>query len=206
MMKRLLEMMVVCTLCALAPLAARAGSNIDAANPYAYAANTGWTNLRGDGANGAVIGRYYCSGNMYGANIGWIRLGSGTPANGYCYANSSASDYGVNHDGEGNLRGYAYGASDLQECAADTDPLNDEDCLRIVSIDQAGVSFTIVWKCQATRRYVVNTIEDLCGTSGWQTVTSPAFPSSGAENMTQTVGGASSTSECYKIEADIPLF
>src|SRR5436309_3430076 len=47
----------------------------------------------------------------YGANIGWIHLGSNAPANGIQYQNNSAAEYGVNHDGLGNLRGFAYGAN-----------------------------------------------------------------------------------------------
>ena len=43
--------------------------------------------------------------------MGWIHLGDGTPANGIRYQNNSASDYGVNHDGLGNLSGLAYGAN-----------------------------------------------------------------------------------------------
>jgi len=38
--------------------------------------------------------------------MGWISLGSGTPTNGIYYQNQSASDYGVNQDGLGNLRGF----------------------------------------------------------------------------------------------------
>lgn len=51
------------------------------------------------------------TGFIYGANIGWIHLGNGRPANGIQYENKSAADYGVNHDRLGNLRGLAYGAN-----------------------------------------------------------------------------------------------
>ena len=90
---------------------ALAFTTIDPSNTYAYAANVGWINARGDGTNGAVIGAYYCTGFVYGANIGWIKLASGVPANGYAFANNLASDFGVNHDGAGALRGHAYGAN-----------------------------------------------------------------------------------------------
>ena len=70
----------------------------------------GWT-CRGDTNNGAVIGEYVCSGYIYSANVGWINLGSGSPANGIRYQNNSAADFGVNQDGLGNLSGYAYGAN-----------------------------------------------------------------------------------------------
>jgi hypothetical protein len=43
--------------------------------------------------------------------VGWISLGTSNPDNGYAYANNSATDYGVNTDADGNLRGYAYGAN-----------------------------------------------------------------------------------------------
>jgi hypothetical protein len=88
-----------------------AATTIDPVNKYAYGANLGWINAYADGANGAVIGDYVCSGYLYSANAGWIHLGSGSPTNGIRYQNSSAADFGVNHDGLGNLRGYAYGAN-----------------------------------------------------------------------------------------------
>src|SRR5690349_12388726 len=89
----------------------QAASTINAANKYAYGANVGWMDFRGDTNNGAVMGEYVCSGNIYAANVGWINLGSGTPVNHIQYQNNAANDYGVNHDGLGNLRGYAYGAN-----------------------------------------------------------------------------------------------
>jgi hypothetical protein len=88
-----------------------AGTTIDPANKYAYGANLGWADWRGDTNNGAVIGEYVCSGYIYSANVGWINLGSGSPANGIYYQNNSATDFGVTNDSLGNLRGYAYGAN-----------------------------------------------------------------------------------------------
>jgi len=88
-----------------------AATTIDAANNFAWGANLGWINWRGDTANGAVTGEYVCSGYIYAANVGWINLGSGSPANGIQYQNNSGTDFGVNMDGVGNLRGYAYGAN-----------------------------------------------------------------------------------------------
>lgn len=92
-------------------------TTIDPTNAYSYGANIGFMNWRGDGANGIVIGRYICSGSIYGANVGWMSLGDGTAANGIQYANSSADDFGVNTVKDPNvsselyLRGYAYGAN-----------------------------------------------------------------------------------------------
>jgi len=88
-----------------------AATTVDPINRYAWGANLGWMDCRGDTNNGAVIGEYVCSGYIYSANTGWINLGSGAPANGIQYQNNSATDFGVNQDGLGNLRGYAYGAN-----------------------------------------------------------------------------------------------
>jgi hypothetical protein len=88
-----------------------AATSIDLTNRYAYGANLGWMNAVADTNNGAVIGAYYCWGNIYSANVGWINLGSGSPVNLYSYQNNTALDFGINTDGSGNLRGYAYGAN-----------------------------------------------------------------------------------------------
>jgi len=90
---------------------ASAATTINAVNRFAYGANIGWMDWRGDLANGAVVGAFVCSGNIYAANTGWISLGDGTPVNGVRYQNNSATDSGVNHDGAGNLVGYAYAAN-----------------------------------------------------------------------------------------------
>jgi hypothetical protein len=92
-------------------LRAEAVTTIDTANRYAYGANIGWLDWRGDTNNGAIIGDYVCSGYIYSANVGWINLGNGNPTNGIRYQNLAANDFGVNQDGLGNLRGYAYGAN-----------------------------------------------------------------------------------------------
>lgn len=93
------------------PVPAGASTSIDALNRYAYGGNIGWLNAVADTNNGAVMGDYVCSGYIYSANVGWINLGSGSPTNGIYYQNLSASDFGVNQDGLGNLSGYAWGAN-----------------------------------------------------------------------------------------------
>ena len=85
-------------------------SSINAIHRYAYGANVGWLDFRGDNIQGAVLGQFYATGYVWSANCGWICLGNG-PTNGFAYSNTSVNDWGVNHDGLGNLRGYAYGAN-----------------------------------------------------------------------------------------------
>ena len=93
-----------------AGIAAPAATTINTPNQYAYGANIGWLDARGDVTRGAAIGQSYCTGYVWSANAGWICLGNG-PTNGWQYSNASAVDWGVNHDGEGNLSGCAYGAN-----------------------------------------------------------------------------------------------
>ncbi len=90
---------------------ADAATTINTANKFSYAANFGWMDWTGDGTSGAVIGAFVCSGSVYSANIGWIDLGSGSPANSIQYQNNNATDFGVNLTAGGKLRGYAYGAN-----------------------------------------------------------------------------------------------
>lgn len=106
-MKKFLGLLLL----AAAHVSARAGTTIDAANHFAYGANLGWLDWRGDISNGIIIGEYVCSGHIYSANVGWINLGSGAPINGIQYQNLSANDFGVNLNSLGNLRGYAWGAN-----------------------------------------------------------------------------------------------
>jgi hypothetical protein len=106
-MKRVFVSFALLASCAALP----AATTMDATNRYAYAANLGWVDWVADTNHGAVIGEFVCSGNLYSANVGWISLGSGAPANQIQYQNNSANDIGVNQDGLGNLRGYAYGAN-----------------------------------------------------------------------------------------------
>lgn len=89
-------------------VSALAQSTIDITNKWTWSASAGWVNCRTDSTNGAVIGQYYCSGYWYSSTAGWIDLGNGSPSNGIHYATNSATDYGVNHDGEGHLSGYAW--------------------------------------------------------------------------------------------------
>jgi hypothetical protein len=89
---------------------ARAQSNIDPQHDQAGTEFIGTIDWR-PGEFGAVINPFFCSGFIYGENVGWIQLGGGEPANKWHYSNLSAADYGVNVESSGALRGFAYGAN-----------------------------------------------------------------------------------------------
>src|SRR4051812_38679601 len=95
--------------------ASRADTTIDPTNRYAWGANIGFTDWRPSTIDGVNVGANFCAGYIYAANVGWIKMGTGTPLNGTNYSNSSATDFGVNCSAgaadEKNLRGFAYGAN-----------------------------------------------------------------------------------------------
>ncbi|MCK5529508.1 MAG: hypothetical protein KAI74_07470, partial [Kiritimatiellae bacterium] len=62
----------ILALLTLSAITLQAATTINSTNHYAYGANTGWIEARGDDANGAVIGESYCTGYIYSANCGWI--------------------------------------------------------------------------------------------------------------------------------------
>ena len=89
------------------------GSNIDPVDKWAWSANAGWINFRPtcDGCEGVTVYADHLEGYAWGENIGWIRLGTHSGGGAHTYGNSSASDYGVNRDTEGNLSGHAWGTN-----------------------------------------------------------------------------------------------
>lgn len=88
-----------------------ANSTIDPAAAYTWGGNVGELNWLPSVADGVVTGEYVCSGMIWSANSGWINLGSGAPANGIRYANTSGEDFGVNLLADGSLRGLAWSAN-----------------------------------------------------------------------------------------------
>jgi hypothetical protein len=97
-------------LCALPAFTAVAQSNFDPEHSLISVDSIGALEWSASPDKGAVINPYYASGYIYGANIGWISLGS-MPADKFQYRNNSAADFGVNVTSSGALRGYAYGAN-----------------------------------------------------------------------------------------------
>jgi len=270
----------------VAAIPCMAATTIDPDNRFAYGANTGWINAEGDVANGAEIGRAFCSGYMYGANMGWVHLGDGSPADGVAYANDSASDFGVNHDGSGNLSGYAYGANigwivfeqtygrpkvdlltgvldgyawganvgwinlsglgtlslamvdtdgdgisdawelghtnslsvlsggeadsdgdgvpDVGEYAADTDPFDAGDYLRITGFQALKTTNWVTWPVSSSRLYTLQHAAALSNGMGWAMTSSSFIPPSGPE-VVETVLGVTDTNRFYHVQAELPL-
>ena len=84
--------------------------NIDPTNKWAWGTNIGWINFR-PAHGGVTVYSDHLEGHAWAENVGWIRLGAHTGGGVHTYANTSHTDYGVNHDGAGNLSGYAWGTN-----------------------------------------------------------------------------------------------
>jgi hypothetical protein len=138
-MKRLL-LVWSCT----AALAAHAATSITPANHFAYGANLGWMDWRGDVNNCAVIGEYVCSGCLYAANVGWIHLGDGTPANRIQYQNNSGSTI---------RRCLTVGNAAAGITGSGLDGLNITECNSEFNGNETN---TLTWTSKPTRNYQLN--------------------------------------------------
>ena len=92
----------------VAGVGAHALSSVDASTPYAWGQNIGWCNTYADDS-GLAMTPAILSGYLWCQNVGWLNLGDGSPDTPPHYSNTTASDFGVNHDGAGGLSGYAWG-------------------------------------------------------------------------------------------------
>jgi hypothetical protein len=92
--------------------AATRGS-IDPVDRWAWSTNTGWISFAPTctGCEGVAVYADHLEGYAWGENIGWIRLGTHTGGGPHTYGNTSATDYGVNREGDGDLSGYAWGTN-----------------------------------------------------------------------------------------------
>jgi len=84
--------------------------NITETDKWAWGTNVGWINFRPE-HGGVTVYADHLEGYAWGENVGWVRLGSYDGGGSHTYANDSASNYGVNNDGSGNLSGYAWGTN-----------------------------------------------------------------------------------------------
>ena len=85
---------------------AKIGRIIEGHN-FIWGESIGWVNLKVTYAD-LKIGSNILAGWIWLENCGWVCLGEGRPLDGGRYSNRSASDWGVNNDGRGQLSGFAW--------------------------------------------------------------------------------------------------
>jgi hypothetical protein len=197
---------------------------------YAYGANIGWLVFTNRSAAGPLLssevpkidlasGRF--TGFAYGANVGWISLsnaqafvktdtciaGADTDGDGIAdawelqYAGNLTTLSGAGHDQDGD------GVSDVDEYLADTNPMQQNDNLRItaVSANSGGTTSTVTWTSRPTRLYQVQSRESLV-TGAWSTNTPPGLVAPDAGTLTtRDAPGNVTTQRFFRVQAIRPL-
>ncbi len=77
---------------------------------FAWSSNGGWLNFKAAHKQARVYDDHL-EGYVWSENAGWIRLGTFVGGSSFSYTNNSATSYGVNNDGAGNLSGYAWSSN-----------------------------------------------------------------------------------------------
>jgi hypothetical protein len=86
-------------------------AGIDPTAKWAWSANAGWINFNPTTGGSVAVYGDHLEGYIWAENVGWIRLGTHTGGSPHTYANSDATNYGVNRDSSGALSGYGWGAN-----------------------------------------------------------------------------------------------
>ncbi|MBU4347376.1 fibronectin type III domain-containing protein [Patescibacteria group bacterium] len=84
---------------------AYAFNNFSGDHKYAWGENIGWLNASSTHES-LTLSQHGLTGYAWGENIGWIKFDYDGAASA---TNTTATDWGVTHDGNGNLGGYAWG-------------------------------------------------------------------------------------------------
>ncbi|MCP3891502.1 MAG: hypothetical protein GY702_21940 [Desulfobulbaceae bacterium] len=100
--QQLVLIMLFC--CLIFPVYALAASNISDTDKYAWSETSGWSNFNAI-HGGVTVYSDHLTGFAWIEGIGFIKMGvdAGGP-----YANTNATDWGVNIDSSGNLSGYGW--------------------------------------------------------------------------------------------------
>ncbi|MEI6676638.1 MAG: thrombospondin type 3 repeat-containing protein [Verrucomicrobiota bacterium] len=188
---------------------------------YGYAANIGWIHFGWAGANDPNRAHFDLSsgqflGYAYSANTGWINLGTGnltTTTVAYTDADHDgiADAWEIQHFGNLTTAGIGSdqdgdGQSDAAEYAADTDPNNPADFLRIISQNYNALRTEVTLQfstTRPTRSYTLQTCTSLA--AGDWTPTGASFLADAGAATTKLITFASGSRRFFRIVAQPPL-
>ena len=86
-------------------------ASMDPTAKWSWSTNAGWINFNPTVGGSVAVYGDHLEGYIWAENVGWIRLGTHTGGSPHTYANTDATNYGVNRDQSGSLSGYAWGTN-----------------------------------------------------------------------------------------------
>ena len=199
------------------------GVNHDGAgrlNGYAYGANIGWITFeQAYGLPRIDLQTGDFSGYAYSANIGWISL-----ANNQAFVQTDTLAPGPDTDSDGIPDAWEYQASgnlttlanegadgdgdgvpDVDEYEADTNPLDDTDQFKIVSLDVLGVTNRVAWTSRPTRLYRLEGTNVLSASSPWPDVGGGLLGPPSTSITFHDATNMNATARFYRVRAVRPL-
>ena len=184
---------------------------------YAWGANIGWINFeQTNGVPRVDLPTGNLSGHVWGENVGWISLN-----NAQAYVRTTTLSPGPDNDGDGIPDPWEYqtaedtntlfsghdqdgdGAFDEEEYAADTDPMDGEDLLEIVSAQSLRGTNRTEWTVEPTRFYRLE--QAAAATNGALWTDSGLGLMAPGPGATMARDAVDSTSRFYRVKAVVPL-
>ena len=186
----------------------------------AWGANIGWVNFEATGNPRIDFATGILSGSAWAANLGWITLDDG----GSHFVATTSIPAGADSDADGitdawelegavdlntfTLDGDADhdGIPDLAEYAADTDPLDPTDSLRLTSfaVNAETTIVNLTWTSRLTRRYHIESKTDLTSALWDESAFGEIAPDNDV-TTTRSLAEAVAPQRYYRIRATRPL-